>query len=131
MAFTWPDPISLAADVVTFVGVPTIAFSLYQLWQEFRRAREPKGVSQDCLEFYDSREKVGVNLVPLKTVSAFPRVGDHVFLPGETQAGENYGGGKYEVESIAFTFHEAPELDQPCPAVPSKVVAYVRKLEQN
>jgi hypothetical protein len=130
MTFNWPDPISLVADIVTFVGVPIIAVSLYQLAQEFRRARVPKGVSQDCLEFYDSREKVGVNLVPLKTVSAFPRVGDRVFLPGETHDGENYGGGEYEVEKIAFTFSEAPEVDQPCPAVPSKVVVYVRRSER-
>jgi hypothetical protein len=130
MMFTWPDPVSLVADVVTLVGVPILAVSTYQLWKEFRRVREPKGVSQDCLEFYDYQEKVGVNLVPLEKVGAFPRPGDRVFLPGETHEGKNFGGGEYEVERIAFTFHEAPEMDQPCPAVPSKVVAYVHKREQ-
>jgi hypothetical protein len=81
-------------------------------------------VSQDCLEFSDG---IGINLVPLEKVAAFPRPGDVVYLPGETRAGENRGGGVYDVEQVSFTFLEAPEIDQPCPAVPSKVIAHVRK----
>lgn len=86
-----------------------------------------KNVSQDCLEFTDPYERVGINLVPLERVAALPRPGDRVFLPGETHDGKNFGGGEYEVERVSFSYHEAPEVDQPCPAVPSKVIAYVRK----
>jgi len=129
MLFQLPDPISLVADAVTFVGIPALACSTYQLWQGLRRERAERkafrSVSQGCLEFSD--EKVGINLVPLETVAALPRPGDIVFLPGETRAGENRGEGVYEVEKVSFTFLEAPEIDQPCPAVPSKVVAHVRK----
>ena len=129
MPFQSPDPISLVADVVTFVGIPALSWTTYQLWQELRRERAErkafKSVSQDCLEFSDGR--VGINLVPLERVAAFPRPGDLVFLPGETREGKNYGGGEYEVEKIGFSFNEAPEVDQPCPAVPSKVIAHVRK----
>ena len=125
MAFTWPDPISLVADTLTIVGIPTLAVANWQLYREYLKRKEIKNVSQDCLEFTD--RDTGINLVPLERVAAFPRPGDIVFLPGETREGKNYGGGEYEVERVAFTFHEAPEIDQPCPAVPSKVVAYVRK----
>jgi len=125
MIFTWPDPISLAADVVTIVGIPVLAVTTRGLYREYAKSREVKNVSQDCLEFNEN--KTGVNLVPLERVRAFPRPGDLVFLPGETHEGKNYGGGEYEVERVAFTFNEAPEIDEPCPAVPSKVVAYVRR----
>jgi hypothetical protein len=125
MPFRWPDPISLVADVVTVIGIPVLIATTYTLYREYRKSREIKNVSQDCLEFND--RNTGINLVPLEKAAAFPRPGDIVFLPGETHDGKNYGGGEYEVERIAFTFHEAPEIDQPCPAVPSKVVAYVRR----
>jgi hypothetical protein len=121
----WPDPISFVADVVAIIGIPVLAATTYRLYREYSKSREVKNVSQDCLEFNEQR--TGINLVPLERVAAFPRPGDTVFLPGETVDGKNYGGGEYEVERIAFTFHEAPEIDQPCPAIPSKVVAYVRK----
>jgi hypothetical protein len=129
MSFQWPDPISLAADVVTFVGVPVLGWSVYKIWQELRRERAErnafKSVSQDCLEF--SEDHVGINLVPFERVAAFPRPGDIVILPGETHDGVNVGAGEYEVDRVSFTFLEAPEIDQPCPAVPSKVIARVRK----
>ena len=125
MTLTWPDPLSLIADVVTIVGIPILVVTSYRLYREYAKSLEVKNVSQDCLEF--NEKGTGINLVPLERVVAFPRPGDMVFLPGETHEGKNYGGGEYEVEKVAFTFHEAPEIDQPCPAVPSKVVAYVRK----
>jgi hypothetical protein len=133
---TWPDPLSLAADVITIIGLPTLAWSTLRLWCEFkkeraeaieRRAEEERReiVSVGCLEFSD--ERAAINLVPLEKVTAFPRPGDIVFLPGETREGRNWGGGTYEVERVSFSFLEAPEIDQPCPAVPSKVIAHVRK----
>ena len=121
----WPDPVSFVADVVSIVGIPVLVVTTYKLYREYLKSREIKNVSQDCLEF--NEQKVGINLVPMEKVAAFPRPGDIVFLPGETHEGRNYGGGEYEVERVAFTFHEAPEIDQPCPAVPSKVIAYVRR----
>jgi hypothetical protein len=123
--FLWPDPISLVADVVGIIGTPTLAVATWNLYREYRKSREPKNVSQDCLEF--SEDGVGINLVPLEGVAAFPRPGDIVYLPGETVEGKNYGGGQYEVETVSFSFHEAPEINQPCPAVPAKVIATVRK----
>jgi hypothetical protein len=136
MGFNWPDPISLTADVVTIVGLPTLIISTIRLLLDFRneraaavarRAEEERRqiVSVGCLQFSD--ERAGINLVPLEKVNAIPRPGDLVFLPGETQDGKNYGGGEYEVERVSFTFLEAPEIDQPSPAVPSKVIAHVRK----
>jgi len=116
---------------VTILGVPLLATGIWQLVREMRRERAERKVlkitSQDCLEFNDRQQRVAINLVPLERITAVPRPGDVVFLPGETHKGVNYGGGEYEVERIAFTFFEAPEVGQPCPAVPFKVVAYVHK----
>jgi hypothetical protein len=80
MAFTWPDPISFAADVITFVGVPTLAWSTWKLWQdqktdraeEAERRAEAKHreiVSQGCVDFEDTRMGVGINLVPFEKLS--------------------------------------------------------------
>ena len=125
---TWLEILRLVADVVTIVGIPVLAVTTWNLYKEYRKGREIKNVSQDCLEFNEQR--TGINLVPLDMVAAFPRPGDTVLLPGETHDGKNYGGGEYEVEKLSFSFHEAPEVNQPCPAVPSKVIAYVRKRER-
>jgi len=130
MLFPWSDPIvGLVADVVTILGFPLLTAGTWQLAREFRKDRAARrkieGVSQGCLEFSD--EQGGINLVPLERVAAFPRPGDIVFLPGETLGGENRGKGDYEVESVRFIFMEAPEIDRPSPAVPSKVIARVRE----
>jgi hypothetical protein len=88
-SMTFPDPISFAADFVTILGIPLLAFSTYKTWREIKEERAEqnklKKVSQDCLEFYNRDERVGINLVPLTTVVAIPRVGDTLFLPGETR----------------------------------------------
>ncbi len=116
---------SFAADIVTMIGIVGLWITARQLYRAYKKSREVKAVSQDCLEF--SERRTGINLVPLEKIAAFPRPSDIVYLPGETREGTNYGRGEYEVERVAFTFHEAPEIDQPCPAVPSKVIAYVRR----
>ncbi|HKX00583.1 MAG TPA: hypothetical protein VJN43_22780 [Bryobacteraceae bacterium] len=134
MLLPWFEIVGRVADVVTILGVPLLLVGTRQLYKELRRQRaarkEMKFVSQDCLEFFDSREEVGVNLVPLEKVSVAPRPGDFVMLPGETRDGKNLGGGEYEVERVTFSFLQASEVDQPCPALPSKVVAYVHKRER-
>lgn len=107
MLFTWPDPISLVADVVTIVGIPVLAVTTYRLYREYAKGREVKNVSQDCLE--SNENKTGINLVPLKKVAALPRPRDIVFLPGEPHEGKNYGSGEYEVERVAFAFNVAQE----------------------
>lgn len=123
---TWLAVINLVADFVAIVGVPVLVVTLRNLYREYRKGREIKTVSEGCLEFNERR--TGINLIPLEMVAVFPRPGDIVFLPGETHEGKNYGGGEYEVEKMSFSFREAPEIDQPCPAIPAKVVAYVRKV---
>ncbi len=129
MSFSWPDPISLIADVVTLIGVPTLAYSTWNLYKQAKKAREPQSVSHGCLEFAYADERCGINLVPLEAITAIPRAGDRVFLPGETRNFENRGGGYYEVVSVDFSYLEAPEeVDQPCPALPSKIIVKVRRL---
>jgi len=130
MLFPWPDPIvGRVADVVTILGVPVLTAGTWQIVREFRKERASRrkieSVSHGCLEFSD--EQGGINLVPLETVAAFPGPGDIVLPPGETLGGENRGKGFYEVESMSFIFMEAPEIDEPSPAVPSKVIVHVRE----
>ena len=120
------DFLGILADFVTIIGIPALVLTTWRFYQEYQKSRQIGIVSQYCLEFAD--QKVGINLVPLERVAAFPRPGDTVVLPGENHQGKNYGRGTYEVERVVFTFHEAPEIDQPSPAVPSKVIAYVRRL---
>jgi hypothetical protein len=140
MNFTWPDPVSLVSDVVTIVGLPTLMWSTVRLVKEARKERadaaerlheerRKETISVGCLEFLDGR--TGVNVVPLDKVRGLPRPGDIVSLPGETRTGRNSGEGEYEVERLTFTFLEAPEIDQPCPAIPSRVIAHVRRLARS
>src|SRR5260370_32271655 len=107
MVFIWPDPISVAANAVTFVGVPTLAWSTWRLWRDQKKDRAEEAerrieathqeiVSQGCVDFEDTLGRAGINLVPLKKVSVLPRPGDFVMLAGETRDGKNYGGGEYE-----------------------------------
>ncbi|MGO9650240.1 MAG: hypothetical protein ACLPOO_19585 [Terriglobales bacterium] len=130
MSFTWPDPISLVADVIAIFGIPTLVVSTLQLYREAKKAREPQTVSFGCLEFCNVEDNCGVNLVPLERITAIPRVGDRVFLPGETHDSQSYGSGYYEVLKVVFTYHEAPEIDQPCPALPAKIIVDVRELRR-
>jgi hypothetical protein len=139
MLFLWPDPVvGRVADMVTILGVPVLTAGTWQLVREFRQERAAQrkieGVSHGCLEFVDlidSRRGVAINLVPLDRITVLPRLGDVVFLPGETRESKNLGGGAYEVDDISFVFQEAPdEVDQPCPALPSKVCAHVHRRER-
>ncbi len=130
MSFQWPDPISFVADVIAIVGIPALFVSTAKLYKDAKKARKPQSVSHGCLEFSYVDRKIGINLVPLTEVTAIPREGDRVFLPGETRDRKNYGGGIYEVEDVAFSYLEAPdEVDQPCPALPSKIMVRVRSLD--
>lgn len=130
MSFTWPDPISFVADIIAIVGIPTLFVATKNIYRDVKKAREPQSVSHGCLEFSYADRKIGINLIPLKEVTAIPRAGDRVFLPGETHNGKNLSGGIYEVQDVAFSYLEAPdEVDQPCPALPSKIMVRVRSLK--
>jgi hypothetical protein len=140
---TWLDWLSVVADGVTFLGVPILVMSALRLRHDLKKDRAEEAqsridathreiVSQGCLDFHDTRRKVGINLVPFEKLGALPRSGDFVMLPGETRDGKTYGAGEYEVERVRFSFQEAPEIaDQPCPAVPSKIIVDVHRREPN
>ena len=126
------DIIGHVADIVGLVGIPTLAVATWQLYQDLRERRKLRIVSDQCLEFYDESLKCGVNLVPLHAVTAIPRAGDTVYLPGEEGPDlKNYGGGVYQVTSVDFSYHPAPEVDQPCPAIPAKIVVKVRRFKRD
>jgi len=128
MSFPWPDPISLVADAIGILGIPTLTVSTIQLYREIKKARTPQSVSHGCLEFIGEDGKCGVNLVPMENIMAIPRVGDEVYLPGETHDSKAYDQGYYEVLKVLFIYSEAPEIEQPCPALPSKISVRVRYL---
>ena len=125
MSFQWPDPISFVADIFTLLGIPILSYSTWSLFKQFKKAREPQSVSHGCLQFSDVKRDVALNLVPLSEVTAIPRMGDRVILPGEIRGSENPGGGIYDVECVVFAYIPAPEVEQPCPALPSKIIVYV------
>lgn len=128
MSFTWPDPLSLVADVVTIIGVPVLAVSIWKLYQDAKEARKLKGVGEDCLNFYDITAKCAINLVPVKDFSIVPRVGDIVSLPGETDEERNYDGGRYEVVSVEFYYREDRKSHRPSSATPLAIQINVKKL---
>ncbi len=128
MCFTWPDPISLVADIVTIVGIPVLAVATWNLYLQVRKARQLKAVSEDCVSFHDVVLKCGINLVPFKQLAAIPRPGDHISLPGETDEQRNYGGGWYEVVSVEFHYRGDRESDRQTPATTSVIQINVRKL---
>ncbi len=115
------------ADVIAILGIPTLAVATLDLVRRERARRKIESVSHGCLEF--STHGIGINLVPLDRITVLPRPGDVVMLPGETSSGVNLGAGEYEVEQVTFLFRESPDINQPCPAIPSKVMARVRKRE--
>jgi hypothetical protein len=139
MTFQWPDPISLVADAITFVGFPTLVVSTLKLYREVKKQREEarkereearraRGVSEDCVSFRDVDQKCAINLVPFKQIAVIPRVGDNVYLPGETDGEQNYGGGKYAVVGVDFHYREDSEAHPFIPASASAIEIHVRKI---
>jgi hypothetical protein len=128
MCFSWPDPISFVADLVTLVGVPVLGFSTWSIYRQLKEARKLRGVGEDCLNFYDVDTKCVVNLIPIKSAAAIPRVGERVYLPGETDKVKNYGGGMYEVVGVDHYYREDHKDNRPCPATPLAIQIKVRKV---
>jgi hypothetical protein len=126
MSFNLPDPISLIADIVTLIGVPTLAVSTWKLYQAEREQRKPKGVSQGCVSFYDVDQKVNINLIPFEHLVALPRTGDQITLPGETADGKSYGDGVYKVQGVEIHCVERPDLPRPTSAATSVITVNVR-----
>ena len=126
MYFTWPDPISFFADLITVVGVPTLAVSTWKLYQAQREERKPKGISQECVSFYDVDRKVSINLIPFEFLVALPKTGDRIILPGETAPGASYGDGVYDVIGVQFHYVKRPDLPRPASAATSVIEVNVR-----
>lgn len=63
-----------------------------------------KGVTEDCLVFWDRIHKVNVKVIPLDKVYVLPRVGELLYLPGTD--GE---GGQYRVQAIEHRYSEDSE----------------------
>ncbi len=80
------------------------------------------------MSFYDVQQKCAINLVPFKQLASIPRTGDHVYLPGETDNGKNYGSGKYEVVDVDFHYREDSEAHPFIPATTSAIEIKVRKI---
>jgi len=66
-----------------------------------------RGITEDCLVFYDKNGKVGVNVIPLDLFKFLPRVGDRVYLPGI----DGYGQGLYQIETITHYYANDPSSD--------------------
>jgi hypothetical protein len=128
MNFQWPDPISLVADIVTFVGIPVLAYSTRGLYGEFKELRRVRGVSEDCVTFWDVDTKCAINNVPFKKTGSIPRVGEHVYLPGERDGDRSYGDGKYKVLEINFHYREDRKAHPFIPASASAIEIHVRKI---
>lgn len=128
MNFQWPDPISLVADVVTFIGIPVLVYSTKGLYREFNELRKTKGVSEDCVTFWDVGTKCAINNVPFKKTGVIPRVGDFVYLPGERDGDHSYGDGKYQVVEINFHYREDRDGHPFIPASASAIEIHVRKI---
>ncbi|MGA8086711.1 MAG: hypothetical protein WCA10_05345 [Terracidiphilus sp.] len=131
MDFQWPDPLGFVADVITIVGIPILYWTFRGAYKDWKYEHEHNIVTMGCIEFNSLDKECGVNLVPIKSVNAVPRIGDEVYLPGETHDGEPFGKGLYSVINVVFCYEEAPDIDQPCPARPVKIIVDVRKLEQS
>lgn len=128
MNFQWPDPISLVADIVTFIGIPLLFYSTNELYREFKELRKMRGVTENCVTFFDVDTKCTINAVPFKKTGAIPRVGNYVYLPGERDGDRSYGDGKYKVLEINFHYREDHEAHPFIPASASAIEIHVRKI---
>ena len=73
---------------------------------------EPKGVTEECVKFFDVGRRVGINIVPFSKLEFCPRVGEIVELPGEG----GHGAGSYDVVGVYHTFVPDLDGDNPSPA---------------
>lgn len=117
----WFDILAVAGSIASIIAIPAITLTYWQVYKIRKAALVPKGVSEDCLEFLNEADRVGVNLVPLSKVTFLPRPGDTVLLPGTLR-----DAGFYEVIKICHSYTEETEdADLPGYARPIKVIAYV------
>lgn len=126
MTFQWPDPISLVADLIAIFGIPTLAYSTKQLYNDLKKARETKIVSFECVEFHDVDANVAVNLVPFENMTTLPRVGDEVYLPGDIDDQERKVSDIYKVLKVLFIYNGVRHREQPTAAIPAKICIDVR-----
>ncbi len=70
-------------------------------------AEEMKGITEDCLVFYDHQRKVSVNVIQLDKADFLPRVGEQVYLPGI----DGNGQGTYKIDAIRHCYAETSDDD--------------------
>ncbi len=123
----WLDCLSLVADIVALVGIPSCWIQNRQLLKQYQEAHKTKIVSENCLEFLAPGR--AVNLVPLDNLVTLPRVGETVYLPAEP--GAESERGLYRIESLDHFFVRPTEgeMTQPVQAVLGKVVARVTRIQ--
>jgi hypothetical protein len=113
------------------VGLPTLFAAYYQSWKarkEARAAREAAMYSADCLEFVVD-DGTCINLVPLESLSVFPKPGDVVLLPGGGFADdEGATPGAYRIDRIEHIYTRPEKLKRPQEARLTKAVAMVTSL---
>ncbi len=123
MYLTWPDNISLAANLVTIAGVPLLYLAIRNLYREYRQQHAVRGITEGRLEFIDSQRNTVVALSPIERIEFLPRAGDFVSLPKVN--GVNGESGTYKVEKVTFILAESPVEEQDCTLL--KISANVRK----
>jgi hypothetical protein len=105
----WAPYVSVVGFVI---GLPAVVGTYYQSFkarQEARRAREGSLHAQDCLEFV-AGDGTCINLVPLETLPALPRVGDVILLPGHgTGVDGEFLMGAYLVEKVEHIYTRPDE----------------------
>ena len=84
--------------------------------------------SADCLEFVVD-DGTCINLVPLESLSVFPKPGDVVLLPGGGFADdEGATPGAYRIDRIEHIYTRPEKLKRPQEARLTKAVAMVTSL---
>lgn len=85
-----------------------------------------RGVTEDCIEFYDPDQKIGINLVPRWSLQFLPKVGEFVVLPGQ----DGKGHGTYQVKRIMHLYVEDDGGDFPNQARLFKITIEVQSLKR-
>jgi len=130
MQIEWPDPLSIAADLITVLGIPVLAVTLWKLWHGFQKLRRRRSVSQDCVEF--CLEKKTLALASLEGTHV-PHLGEVILLPPSEMQPRLSESCCYEVEKVIYLYGrpdrlESAETNQPISATLHKAIVHLRAI---